>query len=171
MICPSYDVDSPLPQRAGSSLAWNELQTSSTDSTPSQCRGNACACAASVLRENSSRAYEAACGTMPSTDASAHVSQPFTANHVPPTYTAPLPPIVRGGSECSVTSGSLAAGVCEDPIRAGPWTSGEAPTPVRKRLTFATTRRACGRDHARASNPHGCGSPNTAPDPICRAPA
>jgi hypothetical protein len=75
------------------------------------------------------------------------------------------------GSVRSVTAGSLRAGDCEEPIRAGPPVSGGAPTPVRKRRMFATSVRARRRSGTPASSAHGCGSPKMAPLPICpRAP-
>ena len=42
-------------------------------------------------------------------------------------------PVVATVALCSVMAGSVAAGDCEEPIRAGPWRLAGASTPVRNR--------------------------------------
>ena len=59
---------------------------------PSQWFGYTVACCARVFRLNPLKAYFRAFRTTPSSWPSAHVSQPFTANQLPPTYTAWLSP-------------------------------------------------------------------------------
>src|SRR5687768_8561485 len=96
---------------------------SSTEITPAQWLGKAVACAASVLRSSSSRAYSRAWGTTPSSSPSAQVNQPLTAYHAPPTKTALFVDRLVNSSN-SVTSGSFFDGDCDEPIRAGPLASG-----------------------------------------------
>ena len=110
-------------------------------------------------------------GTTPSSSPSAQVSQPLIAYQAPPTNTA-LPPPMPGPPARSVTSGSAAAGDCEEPIRAGPPSAAGAPTPVRKRRMFADERRApAAGSGTPARIAQGCGSPKIAPVPIWRSPA
>jgi hypothetical protein len=87
------------------------------------------------------------------------------SNQTPPTKFELLSPMPMGG-ENSVTSGSLRAGDWADPIRAGPWTTGGALTPPRKRRMFLTSLVASRRSATPASRAHGCGSPKIAPAPI-----
>ena len=99
---------------------------------PAQWRGYARAWARSVLRSSSSKAYRRAPGTESPRRPRDQASQPFTAYHDPPTNTALLSPVeVLTGELRSVTPGSLEAGDCEEPIRAGPRAAAGAPTPVR----------------------------------------
>ena len=135
---------------------------------PSQWFGYTVACCASVFRLNSLNAYFVAFGTTPSSWPSAHVSQPLTANQLPPTYTAWLSPTPRFWPRLvSWTPGSSAAGDCEEPIRVGP---PGAPMPVRKRLMFWTSSAAWEGDGAPARIAHGCGSPKMTPRPSCIGP-
>ena len=102
-------------------------------------RVGAQACCAGARRRRSAGRR----GTTPPSSPSAHVSHPLTAYHEPPTNTALLSPMpVATGELRSVTSGSLDAGDCEEPIRAGPRAAAGAPTPVRKRRMLRTSVRA-----------------------------
>jgi hypothetical protein len=60
----------------------------------------------------------------------------------------------------------LLAGLSDEPIFDGPFTTAGAPTPPRKRRWFATSVRAFFFVGAPARIAHGCGSPKIAPAPI-----
>src|SRR2546427_1332876 len=100
-----------MPQLDGVAMK-SVTHSSSTEMTPSQWSGNAVAWAASVLRRNSSHAYDSAPGTLLPRSASAHVIQPFTAYQDPPGHSVLL---LTGGSDCSLVSGSFEAAAMAAP--------------------------------------------------------